>query len=94
MVDHVASYYAATANASPGRPPLMGDISADVCVIGAGYSGLSTALTLAEAGRRVVVLEAAKVGWGASGRNGGQIIPGWRKGASELIAKFGAGQAK
>ena len=56
------TYYAATANPSPNRPALQGDVHADVCVIGAGYTGLSTALFLAEAGLKVVVLEAVKVG--------------------------------
>ncbi|SFR64658.1 gamma-glutamylputrescine oxidase [Marinobacter daqiaonensis] len=70
----VPSYYAATANPAPARPPLQGRREADVCVVGAGYTGLSTALFLAEAGFSVVVLEAATVGWGASGRNGGQIV--------------------
>lgn len=70
----VPSYYAASANPAPVRPPLQGRCEADVCVVGAGYTGLSTALFLAEAGFRVVVLEAATVGWGASGRNGGQIV--------------------
>ncbi|MCR9189410.1 MAG: FAD-binding oxidoreductase [Alteromonadaceae bacterium] len=70
----VPSYYAASANSAPVRPALQGSCKADVCVVGAGYTGLSTALFLAEAGFRVVVLEAATVGWGASGRNGGQIV--------------------
>ncbi|WP_150910272.1 NAD(P)/FAD-dependent oxidoreductase [Marinobacter halotolerans] len=70
----VPSYYAASTNPAPKRPALQGQCQADVCVVGAGYTGLSTALFLAEAGFRVVVLEAATVGWGASGRNGGQIV--------------------
>lgn len=70
----VPSYYAASANPAPARPTLQGQCEADVCVVGAGYTGLSTALFLAEAGFKVVVLEAATVGWGASGRNGGQIV--------------------
>lgn len=70
----VPSYYAASANPAPLRPALRGTCEADVCVVGAGYTGLSTALFLAEAGFRVVVLEAATVGWGASGRNGGQMV--------------------
>lgn len=70
----VPSYYAASANPVPARPALHGICEADVCVVGAGYTGLSTALFLAEAGFRVVVLEAVTVGWGASGRNGGQIV--------------------
>ncbi|MEP3166155.1 MAG: FAD-binding oxidoreductase [Marinobacter sp.] len=70
----VPSYYAASANPAPRRPALQGSCEADVCVVGAGYTGLSTALFLAESGFRVVMLEAATVGWGASGRNGGQIV--------------------
>ncbi|MDD1783081.1 FAD-dependent oxidoreductase [Enterovibrio sp. ZSDZ35] len=72
--DHAPSYYAASANASPARETLKDNITTDVCIIGAGYTGLSSALHLLEAGFNVVVLEAAKVGWGASGRNGGQIV--------------------
>ena len=68
------TYYAATANPAPERAILQGDVQADVCVIGAGYTGLSTALFLAEAGVRVVVLEAVRVGFGATGRNGGQLV--------------------
>ncbi|MHC8367609.1 NAD(P)/FAD-dependent oxidoreductase [Pseudomonas sp. ZT5P21] len=68
------SYYAASANAVPPRPALQGDVETDVCVIGAGYTGLSSALFLLENGFKVTVLEAVKVGFGASGRNGGQIV--------------------
>lgn len=68
------SFYAASANAAPIRYALSDSVETDVCVIGAGYTGLSTALFLLEHGFRVVVLEAAKVGFGASGRNGGQIV--------------------
>ena len=68
------SYYAASANPTVVRPVLDGEVDTDVCVIGAGYTGLSTALFLLEHGFRVTVLEAAKVGFGASGRNGGQIV--------------------
>ena len=88
------SYYAATANPFAPAPKLEGEISADVCVIGGGYTGLSAALAAAERGFSVVLLEAGKIGWGASGRNGGQMIPGWRKGAAELIKLYGAGRAK
>ena len=73
---HTGSYYAATANHPTDYPALQGDQSADVCVIGAGFTGISTALELAERGYKVVVVEANRVGWGASGRNGGQIISG------------------
>ena len=73
---HTGSYYAATANEVAHFAPLRGDRSADVCVIGAGFTGISTALYLAERGYDVHVVEASKVGWGASGRNGGQLIGG------------------
>ncbi|MEA3121933.1 MAG: gamma-glutamylputrescine oxidase [Paraburkholderia sp.] len=74
---HVASYYAATANDLTRHPPLEGTLTADVCVIGAGLTGISAALELAERGLSVAVLEASKVGWAASGRNGGQLIGGF-----------------
>ena len=73
---HTGSYYAATVNQETDYPTLQGDQSADVCVIGAGFTGISTALHLAERGYKVCVVEANRVGWGASGRNGGQIIGG------------------
>ena len=66
-----ASYYVDSANSKKEYPPLRGEVLADVCVIGAGYTGLSAALHLAEKGYDVTLLEAEKVGWGASGRNGG-----------------------
>ena len=75
---HANSWYAETAGPLPGLPRLSGDIRADVCVIGAGFAGLSAALHLAEVGLDVVVLEANRVGWGASGRNGGQLGVGTR----------------
>lgn len=74
---HVNSWYAATANRRTDYPVLREEIRADVAVVGAGFTGLSTALFLAERGYDVVVLEARKVGWGASGRNGGQLLDGF-----------------
>ncbi|MGQ7814633.1 NAD(P)/FAD-dependent oxidoreductase [Metapseudomonas furukawaii] len=68
------SYYAFSANPVPLRPELQGEVETDVCIIGAGYTGLSTGLFLLEHGFKVTILEAAKVGFGASGRNGGQIV--------------------
>lgn len=90
----IQSYYAATANPAPGRPPLAGEASVDATVIGGGLTGLSAALHLAERGYKTLLLEAEQVGWGASGRNGGQINTGLRKGPSELIALFGRDRAR
>jgi gamma-glutamylputrescine oxidase len=88
------SYYVATANPFAPAPKLEGEVRADVVVIGGGYTGLHAALNAAERGFSVVLLEAGRIGWGASGRNGGQMIPGWRKGAAELVARFGREKAK
>ncbi|MGJ8546995.1 MAG: NAD(P)/FAD-dependent oxidoreductase [Sulfitobacter sp.] len=76
--EYPASWYAATATPLARFAPLQGAQRADVCVVGAGYTGLSAALHLAQAGRRVIVLEAQRVGFGASGRNGGQLGSGQR----------------
>lgn len=73
---HVTSYYSGTANDDTRYPQLKGRIAADVCVVGGGFSGVATALSLAERGFAVVLLEAHRIGWGASGRNGGQLIAG------------------
>ncbi len=73
---HVNSYYAATVNDRTRYPQLQGRVKADFCVIGGGFSGVATALTLAERGYSVALLEANRIGWGASGRNGGQMIAG------------------
>jgi gamma-glutamylputrescine oxidase len=88
------SYYFATAAPAPRHRQLKGDVIADLCVIGGGCTGLSAALHAAELGLSVVLLEGGRVGWGASGRNGGQIIPGLRKGAVELIARYGRDEAR
>ncbi|MBZ6067396.1 NAD(P)/FAD-dependent oxidoreductase [Aeromonas schubertii] len=74
MTEHVKSFYAASANPHAPWPTLSGDQECDVCVVGGGYTGLSSALHLAERGYQVVLLEAARIGFGASGRNGGQIV--------------------
>ncbi|MEL7093531.1 MAG: FAD-binding oxidoreductase [Pseudomonadota bacterium] len=76
--EYPRSWYAATSDLPPQRAALSGDVCADVCVVGAGYTGLSAALHLAQAGRSVVVVEAQRVGFGASGRNGGQLGAGQR----------------
>ena len=88
------SYYAATANPFAAAPDLRGAHEADVVVIGGGVTGLSAALFAREKGFSVILLEAGRIGWGASGRNGGQMIPGFRKGAAELIQLFGKSRAR
>jgi glycine/D-amino acid oxidase-like deaminating enzyme len=82
--------WAATAAPAPPTPPLEESTSADVCIVGGGYAGLSTALHLAERGIRALVLEAREPGWGASGRNGGQVIPGLKYDPDEVVEMFGA----
>jgi len=91
---HVSSYYAATANDRRERPALAGEARADVCVVGGGFTGLSAALHLAERGYRVVLLEAERLGWGASGRNGGQMNSGQRVGQETLEALVGLEEAR
>ena len=75
-VEHIDSYYAASANPAPDRPSLTSDLAADVCVVGGGIAGCTTALFLAERGYQVVLLEGNRVAFGASGRSGGQAIVG------------------
>lgn len=87
------SYYVDSANPHPNYSPLMGEQQADVCIIGAGYTGLSAALHLAEKGYSVTLLEGETVGWGASGRNGGQVCQGHNMGHAELIKKVGRAAA-
>jgi glycine/D-amino acid oxidase-like deaminating enzyme len=84
-----ASLWAATAAPAPDYARAKGDAVADVAIVGAGYTGLSTALHLSQAGRKVVVVEASEPGWGASGRNGGQIIAGLKHDPDKLEARFG-----
>ena len=88
------SWYAASEPPLPLNPPLRGAGVADVCVLGAGYTGLSAALALAEAGFRVTVLEAQRIGWGASGRNGGQAIVGYGCEQDTLERLLGADEAR
>lgn len=84
-----SSYYAASRAIVRDPVALRGQVAADVCVVGAGYSGLSVALHLAEKGMRVVVVEGAQVGWGASGRNGGQIVNGLNAGLATIERRYG-----
>lgn len=91
---HVESYYAATANDAPEYPELAGEVRADVCVVGGGYAGLSTALNLAERGFDVALVEARRVGWGGSGRNGGQICTGFASGMRKIAGWVGRDDAR
>lgn len=86
---HTTSYYAASANDKNIRPALEEQINADICVIGAGYTGLSTALHLAESGFKVVVLEGSRIGFGASGRNGGQIVHSYSRDIDFIEKHYG-----
>ncbi|HVZ14389.1 MAG TPA: FAD-binding oxidoreductase, partial [Bauldia sp.] len=86
---HVSSLYAATADSGLRFPRLDGDVRADVAIVGGGFTGLSAGLHLAEAGIDVVVLEAEQVGWGASGRNGGQLHTGQRRDQDWLETRLG-----
>jgi glycine/D-amino acid oxidase-like deaminating enzyme len=84
------SLWAATAASGPSCPPLSGDRFSDLCVVGGGFTGLSAAYHAAEAGAEVVLVEAAEPGWGAAGRNGGQVIPGLKLDPDDLERRFGA----
>lgn len=94
MQTYVNSYYAATRNQTTDYPPLDEIVECDVCVIGAGYTGLSSALFLAEAGYSVTVLEAAKVGFGASGRNGGQLVNSYSRDVDVIEERYGEKSAE
>jgi len=92
--DYVTTYYTATTELPPPSPPLQGHTAADVCVIGAGIAGCSAALALAERGLRVMLLEARRIGWGASGRSGGQALYGTAVEQAELERLVGAADAR
>ncbi|MCI1010895.1 FAD-binding oxidoreductase [Pseudomonas oryzihabitans] len=94
MQQHVGSYYAASRNIHTEYPVLQGNVDSDVCIIGAGYTGLSTALFLLEHGFSVTVLEAARVGFGASGRNGGQIVNSYSRDIDTIERQLPAKQAQ
>ncbi len=91
----MTSYYEATAEAPAPLPPLRGAVDAEVCVVGAGFAGLATALGLIERGvRRVIVLEAQHIGFGASGRNGGFVFGGYSLDNATLLAQLGPERAR
>ena len=91
---HIGSYYAASAHAAPRREALEGSLECDVCVVGAGIAGCSSALHLAQAGLKVVLLEQHRVSWGASGRSGGQALFGIAAGQAKLERLIGAADAR
>lgn len=88
-MEHVKSYYAATANPHAPWPQLQDSIQCDVCIIGGGFTGLSSALFLTETGHDVVLLEAANVGFGASGRNGGQVVNSYSRDLDVIEQRYG-----
>lgn len=94
LAKYPQTYYSASAPETAPGPPLTGASTADVCVVGAGMAGCSAALQLAERGYKVVVLEEQRIGWGASGRNGGQALPGVAKGQAALERLTGATDAR
>ena len=87
---HAPSYYAATANWQTDYPELEGAIEADVAIVGGGFSGVATAVELSERGYKVVLLESNRIGWGASGRNGGQIIGGYGQNPGAFRSTIGS----
>ena len=88
------SYYAATRHPAPPLEKLVGDARCDVAILGGGLTGLSAALELAERGYRVILLEAHRLGWGASGRNGGQVLNGYSADTTGMIATLGLDTAR
>ena len=91
---HAPSWYAHSANDKTVRPSLEGEHVADVCIIGAGFTGISAALQLAENGYKVIVLEGERVGFGASGRNGGQIVNGYSRDLETIARRYGPDKAQ
>ena len=94
MTEHTTSYYAASANRYEPFPTLDESISCDVCVVGGGYTGLSSALHLAEMGYDVVLLESARIGFGASGRNGGQLVNSYSRDIDVIEKTYGPDAAR
>jgi gamma-glutamylputrescine oxidase len=94
MTSHANSYYAASAHKQDARPALAGSQTTDICIIGAGFTGISAAIELAERGIPCIVLEAVRVGFGASGRNGGQIVDGYSRDLDVISKRYGEGPGR
>jgi glycine/D-amino acid oxidase-like deaminating enzyme len=91
---YIDSYYRRTLGSDERYPPAAGPIKAEICIVGGGLAGLTAALELARAGRSVVLLEAQRVAWGASGRNGGFVSPGYATSLSSIERQAGRRQAE
>lgn len=94
MTPYIDTYYRRTLSSDTAHPPLSGRHSTDICIVGGGLAGLTTALELARRGRSVTVLEARRVAWGASGRNGGFVSPGWAARSDQVRRRVGPDHAK
>ncbi len=92
--DYVDSYYARSLTDETIYPSLQDEIDTEICVIGGGLAGLATALGLVQRGKKVVLLEGRRIGWGASGRNGGFVLAGFAAGEPEIVKKVGVAQAQ
>lgn len=92
--DYPDSWYAATRDSAPGRAPLAGAIETEVAIVGGGFAGLHLARLLARQGRSVVLLERHRIGWGASGRNGGFVSAGFAESSSVLLRRLGREPAR
>src|ERR1700712_3813969 len=92
--DHGPGWYETTMVARPERPPLSIDLDVDVCVIGAGFAGLTAARQIARRGWSVAVLEGGRVGWAASGRNTGFVLPGFGEDLDKIIERIGFEHAR
>src|SRR5687768_848833 len=88
------SWYTASCTLPAPRPRLEGALSAEICIVGGGLAGLTSALELARAGRDVVLLEANRMGWGASGRNGGFVSAGFAESLTEIVRRVGLTEAR
>jgi hypothetical protein len=93
-MDYIDTFYRRSLRDERRRPALLGREEVDVCVVGGGLAGTTAALALARYGKRVAVLEAARVGWGASGRNGGFVSPGYAAGSDAIARRAGPGRAE